>query len=234
MTDWEVVRAQYYGWFLSVPDSRLLLERAREVVEQCLSQAGESSRVQLYRRDNIASGEKCHCTAQFVRKADNHPMELERLGEVSRLIIAGFIITPRTLGARVVLSQSQLELYKQNDLELFSVAAEAKPRSHQSDLSPPDLDRTEAASLEEAQCSGLDLIGDMKGRRAHITLGCVGPVRPVQTGLDQLEVLRRLEKCEDLDTAAIQAGTVLSLGEGCWVVALTSPLSVATVFTGSY
>ena len=120
MTEWEVVRAQYYGWFLSVQDSRLLLERAREVVEQCLSQAGESSRVQLYRRDNIASGEKCHCTAQFVRKADKDPVEAERLGEVSRLMIAGFIITPRTLGARVVLSQSQLELYNQNDLEQFS------------------------------------------------------------------------------------------------------------------
>ena len=165
---------------------------------------------------------------------------MERLGEVSRLTIAGFIITPRTLGARVVLSQSQLELYKQNDLEHFSLAAPAQPRSHHlSQTSKPslqqsDLSQCEAASLEEVEFSGLDMIGDVKGRRAHITLGCVGPVRPVQTGLDQLEVLRRLEKCEDLDTATIQAGNLVSLGEGCWVVALTSPLSVASLFTGSY
>ena len=260
------MRAQYYGWFLSLPDSRLLLERAREVVQQCLSQAGGGGRSDLishYSRDNIYSGEKCHCTAQFVRKTEVEPgVETDRLGEVSRLIIAAFIITPRTFGARVVLSQSQLELYKQNDSEPFSVVAQHNKTQHnktqhnksqhgkadqarqsvnnQGDqsarLSPPEWDNTEEGILEEVeQCSGLDLVGDVKGRRAHITLGCVGPARPVQTGLDQLEVLRLLEENSDLQhTETCQAGSLVSLGQGCWLVALTSPLSVSAVFTGSY
>jgi len=246
--DWESVRARYYGWFLSLPDSRLLVERAREVVEQCLSQVGGLA-VAQYSRDNISSGEKCHCTAQFARKTEPvEPVETDRLGEVSRLLIAGFILTPRTLGARVILSQSQLELYKQNDLEPFSVASQhqkpqqarksrsQEPPQSQSDCSPPGWDNTEdGGSLEEVElCSGLDLIGEVKGRRAHITLGCVGHVRPLQTGLDQLEVLRRLEDIEEPLTENIQAGTLLSLGQGCWLLTLTSPLSVSAVFTGSY
>ena len=235
MKDWESVRAQYYGWFLSLLDSRLLVERGREVVRECLGQ----DLVAQYTRENISSGEKCHCTAQFVRKAQVDqvdPVETERLGEVSRLIIAGFIITPRTFGARVILTPSQLELYKQNDLEPFSVASQSgqsKNLPPQSDRLRPDWEPSGAGSLEEVeggQCSVLDLLGDVKGRRAHITLGCLGPTRPVQTGLDQLEVLRRLEECEDLE-----AGTrLVSLGQGCWLLPLTSPLSVYTVFTGSY
>ena len=145
MKDWQSVRSQYYGWFLSLLDSRLLLERAREVLQQCLSlpdicqEVGGRTGYQrvedvmaLYSRENINSGEKCHCTAQFVRKSEveqeQHPVETERLGEVSRLTIAGFILTPRTFGARVVLSQSQLELYKQNDLEPFSVPPSPRPK----------------------------------------------------------------------------------------------------------
>ena len=264
MKDWETVRSQYYGWFLNVLDSRLLLARAREVLQQCLSLpdisrevGGRSGYQRLedvvahYSRQNISSGEKCHCTAQFARKTEaeqqQHPVETDRLGEVSRLIIAGFILTPRTFGARVVLSQSQLELYKQNDYEPFSVPPPPRPKqkSHHSRQTPPHQsnrpelhwDNTEGGSLEDCEYSGLDMIGDLKGRRAHITLGCVGPVRPVQTGVDQLEVLRRLERLENSphpDWATIQAGNVASLGEGCWAVALTSPLSVAAIFTGSY
>ena len=247
------MRSQYYGWFLSLLDSRLLLERAREVLQQCLSLPDISLEVggrtgyqrvedvmALYSRENINSGEKCHCTAQFVRKSEveqeQHPVETERLGEVSRLTIAGFILTPRTFGARVVLSQSQLELYKQNDLEPFSLPPRPGQNPQPSRQPRPQLewDHTEVGSLEDSEWPGLDMVGDVKGRRAHITLGCVGPVRPVQTGVDQLEVLRRLEKCQHPDSATIQAGHVVSLGEGCWAVTLNTPLSVASLFTGSY
>ena len=243
------MRSQYYGWFLSVLDSRLLLARAREVLVQVRDQRVEEL-VAQYSRQNISSGEKCHCTAQFIRKSEveqeQHPVESDRLGEVSRLLIAGFILTPRTFGARVVLSQSQLELYKQNDSEPFSVPPPPrhKQKSHSRQTQPhqsnrPELhwDNTEGGSLEDCDYSGLDMIGDLKGRRAHITLGCVGPVRPVQTGVDQLEVLRRLEVLENSshpDWTSIKGGNVVSLGEGCWALALTSPLSVGAIFTGSY
>ena len=42
------------------------------------------------------------------------------MGSVTTLTIAGFIITPRTIGARVVLTPEQLKVYRQPDLEPFS------------------------------------------------------------------------------------------------------------------
>ena len=41
------------------------------------------------------------------------------LGKASALTIAGFILTPRTFGARVMLTREQLKVYNQNDLNSF-------------------------------------------------------------------------------------------------------------------
>ena len=42
-----------------------------------------------------------------------YPPETEMLGTVSPLKIVGFILTPRTVGARVSLSSDQLTVYHQ-------------------------------------------------------------------------------------------------------------------------
>ena len=60
--------------------------------------------------------------------------------------------------------------------------------------------------------------------------------------LDQLQeicdkILARLEVLENSSHpgwTSIKGGNVVSLGEGCWALALTSPLSVGAIFTGSY
>ena len=75
---------------------------------------------------------------------------------------------------------------------------------------------------------GLDSWVDVSGQQQR------SQEKVTVTSQDQLEVLRRLEDCEDPHSETVQAGNLVSLGQGCWLVALPSPLSVSAVFTGSY
>jgi hypothetical protein len=59
-------------------------------------------------------------------------------------------------------------------------------------------------------------------------------VKPVQTGLDQLEVLRLLEADEVSCTQSLVGGQLCGLGEGRWYLRLHHPLRVNALFTGSY
>ena len=253
--DWQSVRPQYYGWFLSLLDSRLLLSRAREVLRLCLAvpallkeladvlgreRVEVEDILNLYSRDNIFSGPMCHSTARFVRKSDAEelPQETDRLGQVSSLTVAGFTLTPRTFGARLVLSQDQLEVYRQRDDEPFSLPPQHLPNKPQRPptvpLPEPDC-RGMEGSLKEVEGPRLDILGGVRGRRAHITLGCVGNTRPVQTGVDQLELLRTLEANDQPERVSFQEGSVISLDQkGAWVISLNRPITVTSVFTGSY
>ena len=47
-----------------------------------------------------------------------YPAETRMLGTVSTLTVTGFIVTPRTLGARVRLTEQQLAVYHQHDTEV--------------------------------------------------------------------------------------------------------------------
>ena len=51
-------------------------------------------------------------------KGMEHPAETRMLGTVSTLTVTGFIVTPRTLGARVRLTEQQLAVYHQHDTEV--------------------------------------------------------------------------------------------------------------------
>ena len=87
----------------------------------------------------------------------------------------------------------------------------------------------------EVEGPRLDILGGVRGRRAHITLGCVGHTRPVQTGVDQLELLRTLEANDQPVRVSFQEGSVISLDQkGSWVISLNRPITVTSVFTGSY
>ena len=51
-------------------------------------------------------------------KGMEHPAETRMLGTVTSLTVTGFIVTPRTLGARVRLTEQQLAVYHQHDTEV--------------------------------------------------------------------------------------------------------------------
>ncbi len=63
--------------------------------------------------------------------------------------------------------------------------------------------------------------------------GTSGDVKPVETGLDQLSVLRQLE-AGDTSTQSVLGGQLIGLGEGRWYLRLSQPLRVNALFTGSY
>ena len=143
------------------------------------------------------------------------PEEAAMLGAVSSLTISAFIVTPRTIGARVVLSEEQLSVYRQPDREVVVGKMSA-----------------------ELKCDPVvrDQVGPVLGRRAHVTLGCAPGVKPVQTGVDQLEVLAGVARGQCGPNHSINGGqaVVTGVGDGQWIVALKTPVSFKCIYTGGY
>ena len=221
---WDQVLPLYYGLFLNVSDTRQLLEMMRRTLEQCLNiedMFSEMSAVtghlnkqgilnHFTRRENTS-----HCTTRFLKKgtADarrEYPMETEMLGSVSTLTISGFILTPRTIGARVVLTSDQLRLLG-GDI-----------------VTSGDDHETSSDSVISA------MVGPVSGRRTHVTLGCAPGVRPVQTGLDQLEVLGLVSRGQHGQCHQVSGALVSGLGEGRWIIGLQSHLTFDCIYTGSF
>ena len=156
------------------------------------------------------------------------------LGKVSSLTIAGFVLSPRTVGARVMLTPEQLSVYHQNDLEPFSVLpphnnARTQPASTDTGdtrTCPPTL-----RPLEGGEAG--DIVGPVRGRRAHITLATAPGIKPVQTGLDQLDTLLAVSRGH-VTCHQLEGGTLRGAGQGRWVITLDSPLTVKSVYTGGY
>jgi len=254
--EWQDVHPQYYGWFLNPADSSLLLNIGQSWLEKCLSNkvffedfSRHSNRYNLrsmlhyYSREGLsrASEDRCHCTTRFVKRGDSetHAEEVDRLGMASNLLISALVITPRTLGARVQLTQDQLKVYNQNDNEVEIIDTPQKPRIP--GKSRVQVESPTCASLSEAiaACSSSLVVDGVKldnvqvpgvGRRAHITLGCAEGVRPVQAGLDQLQVLRETPA----RTVAIPGGLLADFGGGRWMLSLEKGVSVQAVFSGGY
>ena len=108
------------------------------------------------------------------------------------------------------------------------------PRSH------AQADSPSCASLSDAisACRPSLVVDNLEqlqapsplGRRAHITLGCAEGVRPVQTGLDQVQVLRE----QPVTTIDIPGGTLAGFGGGRWLVSMDKGVVVQGVFSGGY
>jgi len=191
------------------------------------------------------SKDVCHCTAKFIRKGDvsDHSEENEVIGQASVLHISGLVITPRTFGARVRLTSEQLAVYKQNDNEVELPFINApKPNFQNKPKASATCDNMfPSASVSEAKavCKTTLKVGHgksehelnpSKGRRAHITLGCADDVKPVQTGLDQLAVLRG----QPITSVEIPGGILHGFGQGQWLLNFDHELEVMALFSGCY
>ena len=86
------------------------------------------------------------------------------LGTVSTLTVTGFIVTPRTLGARVRLTEQQLAVYHQHDTEVavpgpqqqqtqHSRNSNSKKRSAGSDRAKPNLASCRASLIRSETVS---------------------------------------------------------------------------------
>ena len=133
----------------------------------------------------------------------------EFYGSASELSLSALFVTPRTVGARVSLTENQLVLWPADEVE--KVPAELLVK--QQPLPEP-----------------LPL-----GSRAHITLGCAQDVEPVQTGLDLLEILalqQREGPKEEL--VEMELGSLAYYGEGRWLLSLREPVSAQACFSSLY
>ncbi|KAJ3600898.1 hypothetical protein NHX12_031871 [Muraenolepis orangiensis] len=124
---------------------------------------------------------------------------------VSELSLTALFVTPRTVGARVALSEAQMALWPAGE----------------------DDDQVEAS----VPGSGTLPLGS----RAHISLGCAAKVNPVQTGLDLLDilVLQRDGQQGDL-VEEMELGSLVYLEKGRWLLTLREPISVQGCFSSSY
>jgi len=253
--DWENVYPLYYGWFLHASDTKHLLDILWNMIFTCLDNCPEfmtdvSDKTGFLNKQGIRSNYSrneymCHCTSRFPKnehKGMEYPPETEMLGTVSPLKIVGFILTPRTVGARVSLSSDQLTVYHQNDFDTSNPLQSSN--TNKSPLVPknnaPNYESC-SSTLQYDSNSNItisDLVGPIRGRRAHITLGCAPGVKPVQTGPDQLDTLAALGHQGAEDSHAMQhhfeGGTLHGVGLGRWVLQLTSPITVQSLYTGGY
>ena len=242
----------------------------------------------MFCRHGREPGSKQYHRCQDVRDA---------CGKVYSMKVIGFVITPRTLGARVRLDSACLSLWGQDDEEGLAPASGVNA----SGISTGDVSRQmsdvngdvseniggkcssnititrgdsgviDRSSFDEdweaeASQSNLSFLesnttGTLRetseldlreyeilpntsrfyptagfGSRAHVTLGCAAGVTPVQTGLDQINVIKRERKALSYTDITYQLdGAVMRYyGNGCCVVYLDKEIDCEAMFAGFY
>jgi 2',3'-cyclic-nucleotide 3'-phosphodiesterase len=215
--------------------------------------------LEYYLIPESCKGGMLHCTSKFCSFGDvprsfeyicNEDV-LEGCGQCYRLCIVGFVMTPRTFGARVKLGKEELKLWDQESASqssrLPSLTSSVKPLSHNSTYQNhivchnvrgkqwfPHCQATLVCS-EEMEPSFQPTRG--KGSRAHVTLGCAEGVAAVITGYDLLEVIECeatpeiTSKCR---TFSLPRGWLRDYGKSRWVLYMCRQITVSSLFTGCY
>lgn len=184
------------------------------------------------------------------------PVVKNAMGKGFRLCIIGFVITTRTIGARLKLSQEQLELWSNNDHEDPPVTVSSPcaikehqlnhsnskenkervqfPKCRRTSVCVPTVNVMEVPQNEERfhPTSG-------KGSRAHLTLACAPGIKPVTTGFDLILATRceqQALECKDQKavTYTVDGGILKNYGEGIWVVYPNCEVFVSSIFSAFY
>lgn len=129
-------------------------------------------------------------------------MVKESFDKSDEISVTALIVTPRTFGARVALTETQMKLW------------------------PEGGDKTGAPEALLASIEALPA-----GSRAHVTLGCSAGVEAVQTGLDLLEILALQKEGKEGTQVEMELGTLSYLGEGRWFLALREEITADTKFS---
>jgi len=166
------IRPMYFGWFLGEADSKLvmnmayqLLAKVQETSEDFREDFGCDTSERLFNQDAITDKSTLHCTAKFFSRneaLDKSYLKTasEHCSQVSAIKVSGFVISGRTFGAKVDLSEDQMSLYRQDDYEIIRHT-----------LNPSDPQ-------------------EPNGNKAHLTIGTKGKeVRAMETGLDTLRAM---------------------------------------------
>ena len=207
-----------------------------------------------YCDDNIL-----HCTAKFLGFAKGKNLSdskdycsriEEYLGQVQDLKVIGYYFSEHTFGARIELSEKQLKLYDQDESysswekRQFARPGQVPKSSGQNindDLTKNFVSLKDVSLDHIPKDRKFNPISAGNGRRAHITLGTAKNARPVNTGIDLLDItLAEKNCCEAFDKPLFESA-VENLGAivrqykpNFWVVYPEEGVTVEALFTGYY
>ncbi|XP_051570636.1 2',3'-cyclic-nucleotide 3'-phosphodiesterase-like [Myxocyprinus asiaticus] len=209
----------FFGWFLlSEEEERIkcatmdflktldTLEAFKQHISEFTGEAEKEVDLEQY----FQTAQPLHCTSNFCdygkEEGAKEYAELQvvkdSFGNSDELSVTALIVTPRTFGARVVLTEAQMKLW---------------PEGADKDKVPPSL----LPSVEALPA----------GSRAHVTLGCSAGTESIQTGFDLLEILALQKEGKEVTQVEMEMGTLSYLGEGRWFLALREPITADTTFS---
>ena len=154
------------------------------------------------------------------------PMVKRSLGKSYSLDVIGFVITPRTIGARLRLSDRQKRLWNKDDKERMKESVATATESIKT-LSVSATKKKRSPSQFQPT-SG-------KGSRAHLTIGFAKDFSAVQTGLDLVEIINlEAKNSQNNSFYDLNEAKARLYGDGQCVVYLNEPIKVSALFTGHY
>ena len=171
---------------------------------------------------------------------------LLRLPQLLKII--GYFFTKETVGCRVQLDCDQLEFYDQKEkLNSSDMKRQYGPTPKPTETKNKD-DFKESVTIEEefpakekSENSEKDIrfqpiVASEKGCRAHLTLATAPGAKPVNAGIDLMEIVQAEEKkLEKYSYDIPHTEDVLKhYSENLWVVYLKDAISVKSIFTGYY
>jgi len=253
------VHPLYYAWLLDETYSDILYDCADAVFSRSLHKSEALYQLMQsltgmddltdfkysswYGRDSSAM-HNLHCTGFFsgrgkengsVKYADSMVVR-NAMGQMYPLYIIGFVITPRTFGARVHLMDEQLPLWKKDDFEQGTGSRRVSLRQSNNKF----LKRTPHRASDVNSCPNLSYFHPTcgLGSRAHITLGYSTLSKgAVQTGFDLVDLVAREEQhapmFTNLDSVSIEGGELCRYDD-TFAVYLSEPLPLTSLFSGRY
>lgn len=209
----------FFGWFL-LPEEEERIKCATmdflktldtlEAFKQHISEFTGEAEKEVDLEQYFQTTEPLHCTTMFcdygkVEGAKEYA-ELQAvkdsLDKSDEISVTALLVTPRTFGARVELTETQMKLW---------------PEGGDKAGAPTTL----LPSIEAVPA----------GSRAHVTLGCSAGVEPVQTGFDLLEILALQKESKEGTQVEMELGTLSYLGEGRWFLALREAITADATFS---
>ncbi|XP_046463777.1 2',3'-cyclic-nucleotide 3'-phosphodiesterase-like isoform X2 [Daphnia pulex] len=248
----------YYGWFVETEYSSSFLNRSRKMLADTLQEIPDFLKdvqnftqktyitdiLLHYTREN--ADEVLHCTAMYNGVSPNYvpgaqeysekQVVKENLNQVSTLHSIGWILTPRTFGARIKLTKNQLLVWNQNDTEGNPKEAKVNTKTF---ITPITYGQNLRAYKENSTDQDPDVMGNFQptsgnGSKAHLTLGCSPGVGAVTTGYDLVDLIR-LEGINGSEVKTYdipKGGWLRNYGNGQWVFYPTKQFLLESTFLG--
>lgn len=199
----------------------------------------------MYSINKADNHQGCHITACFSpsgkRLGGSHYIKSREvqnsLGHVSWITIVGWVLTQKTLSARVALTKSQQKLWKNEDQQGQEMRPAAGRLAEQASNMLENLAIEEKEATDEFEkAAGNETFKQpcIPNVASHVTLGTATNVDPVEAKYDNRTVINFELNKHPYHEYIISNGTVRKYGDATWVVYLNNAIKVPGLFSGYY